>query len=160
MTTDEITTDEYFGGCPVCGEYTDCLNVNRDHWMVCEKHRTRWCIGSNLFSSWRHENEDIWKRNRETLDGYTNVDPVTPDLSICPRCNSQALEYRSGPEMTTPHHPLCRKPDTDELSPLSDKTVRDVLAYLRIIGYDTAPRGLLSFPPGKPHHDLDAEIPF
>ena len=149
----EVTTDEYFGGCPVCGDTTDCLNVNRSHWMVCDKHKTKWCIGANLFSSWRDETEDVWRRNSETLAGYANVDPVSPDLSNCPRCNAQTIHYRSGPQMTTPHDPLCRKPHTDELSPLSDETVRGILGYLRIIGYHLVP-----YAPHGP--SLDDEIPF
>ncbi len=71
-----VTTDAYFGGCPVCGETTGNLNVGRDHWFICDKHRTKWCIGSNLFSSWRDETEAEWQRNAEKLAGYRAVNPI------------------------------------------------------------------------------------
>ena len=67
MTNDEITTDEYFGGCPECGENNGYLNVNRSHWSVCDAHRTKWLIGENLFSAWRDETEAEWQRNEERL---------------------------------------------------------------------------------------------
>jgi len=51
-------TKHYFGACPVCGESDGCLNLGRDHWFYCDQHRTRWWIGSNLFSGWRDEDEE------------------------------------------------------------------------------------------------------
>jgi hypothetical protein len=77
----EITTDEYFGGCPHCGQYSNCLNVNRSHWMMCDEHRVRWWIGSNLFSSWRHEDEVTWAKNILVLEEYSEVEPIFPEPS-------------------------------------------------------------------------------
>jgi len=42
--------DNYFGGCPECGGTHGYLNVNRNHWFVCDDHKTAWFIGSNIFS--------------------------------------------------------------------------------------------------------------
>jgi hypothetical protein len=53
--TDPI--DGYFGLCPQCHDYTGCINVGRSHWLYCKEHRVKWCAGSNLFDSWRAENE-------------------------------------------------------------------------------------------------------
>lgn len=67
---------EYWGACPDCGKTGGCLNVDRDHWFVCHEHKTRWCVGSNLFSGWREETEAQWRRNARELAGYREVNPV------------------------------------------------------------------------------------
>ena len=76
MATDKITTDEYFGGCPKCGESDGHLNVGRNHWAVCDTHKTTWPIGENLFSGWHDETEADWQRNEEKLAGYRQVEPI------------------------------------------------------------------------------------
>ena len=70
------TTTEYFGGCPECGQTDGYLNVRSNHWFVCDTHRTKWCIGANLYSSWHDETEADWRRNDEKLAGYRDVDPI------------------------------------------------------------------------------------
>lgn len=60
----KVTTDEYFGGCPHCGQNDGYINSGPDHWFVCDQHKTKWCAGSNLFSSWHDEDEEERKRNR------------------------------------------------------------------------------------------------
>jgi hypothetical protein len=50
--------ENYFGGCPKCGGTDGFTNVGRSHWCYCQDHKTRWCIGANLFSNWRDETED------------------------------------------------------------------------------------------------------
>ncbi len=75
--------DDYpYGRCPDCDpdepvDYT-YLNVHRKHWFICDKHKNRWCFGSNLFSSWVHETEDEWRRNAEFLSAYKEVKPAFP----------------------------------------------------------------------------------
>jgi hypothetical protein len=66
----------YFGGCPECGGDDGYLNYRRNHYFICKAHKTSWHIGSNLFSDWRYETEDDWKRNAELLDGFREVMPV------------------------------------------------------------------------------------
>ena len=80
------TTDEYFGGCPHCGQNDGYMNIGREHWFVCGRHRTKWLAGSNLFSGWRDEDEATWERNRFKLAGYTVVEPTHPrhPSSGCP----------------------------------------------------------------------------
>jgi hypothetical protein len=68
--------DNHFGVCPVCYRSNGFLNVHKDHWFVCHVHKTKWHVGSNLFSSWKEENEKTWRKNEETLRGYTTVDPL------------------------------------------------------------------------------------
>lgn len=72
----ELPDVYYFGGCPECTLNNGHLNVGRTHWMVCHKHRVRWCIGSNLFSVWRYESEEDWERNARLLDRYKEVEPL------------------------------------------------------------------------------------
>jgi hypothetical protein len=75
--TDALITEveHYFGACPECHSDGEMLNIGRGHWFVCDEHRTRWFIGSNLFSSWRDEDETIWRANHERLKDYRDVDP-------------------------------------------------------------------------------------
>ena len=73
-----ITTDEYFGGCPQCGRNDGYMNIGREHWFVCNRHKTKWLIGSNLFSGWKDEDEGVWTRNEYRLENYMEVEPIDP----------------------------------------------------------------------------------
>jgi hypothetical protein len=63
----ELPEGAYFGDCPKCGKNDGYLNVNRNHYFLCKEHKTCWGVGSNLFSSWKDEDEATWKANAETL---------------------------------------------------------------------------------------------
>ena len=71
-----VTTTHRFGGCPECGDQDGYVNVGRSHWIVCDPHRTKWWVGENLFSSWRDEDEETWRKNKVMLAGYREVEPV------------------------------------------------------------------------------------
>ena len=43
------TFDDYVGGCPECGGNHGYLSVGCEHWFVCHDHKTKWCVGTNLF---------------------------------------------------------------------------------------------------------------
>ena len=78
--------EDHFGVCPACGVGGHVLNVGRTHWFYCEEHEVCWCVGSNLFSSWRDESEETWRANEERLRGYRVVyEDVTADLDLYPR---------------------------------------------------------------------------
>lgn len=66
--------DNWPGVCPECGKNDGYLNIGRDHWFYCRKHRVKWCIGSNLFSSWRRETREEWEENAKRLEGYREID--------------------------------------------------------------------------------------
>lgn len=68
-----MSDDNYFGSCPVCGEPGVWLNIGATHWLVCHAHKVRWCVGMNLFSSWREETEAEWQANRERIKSYRDV---------------------------------------------------------------------------------------
>src|SRR5262245_4997334 len=65
---------DYFGDCPKCGDNDGYLNVGRVHFFVCHAHKLWWCVGSNLFSSWKDEDEDEWRKNDATLRTFRGVD--------------------------------------------------------------------------------------
>lgn len=75
----KVTTDEYFGGCPHCGQNDGYLNIGRDHWFRCNRHKTKWWTGSNLFSSWHDEDEGVWTQNRFKLAEYMTVESIHPE---------------------------------------------------------------------------------
>lgn len=67
---------DHFGCCLKCKKPMDrFVNIGRGHWAVCEKDKTKWFIGSNLFSSWRHETDDDWRRNFEQIKDFEEVEP-------------------------------------------------------------------------------------
>ena len=68
----------HFGFCPIGMQECEIifLNLRRDHYCICEKHKVCWCVGSNSFSSWHHETEEDWERNRKMLEGYEEVESV------------------------------------------------------------------------------------
>jgi hypothetical protein len=80
MTTIE-NRGNYFGGCPRCGRTDGYINVGRSHWFVCDEHRTKWCAGYNIFSSWRQETEEEQRKiyYDRGVDKYEEVTPL-PDL--------------------------------------------------------------------------------
>ena len=72
-----ITVSDYSVGCPHCGANNGFFNVGQAHWLVCDVHKTKWCIGSNLFSSWKQESETIWWKNAEKLANYSEVEAAS-----------------------------------------------------------------------------------
>ena len=83
MTRIEIE-DDRFGICPICGGCDYFLNIGRSHWMVCEQHKLKWQVGENLFRCWRFETEDDWRRNADTLSGFTEVQAAYRNSNILP----------------------------------------------------------------------------
>jgi hypothetical protein len=70
------------------------LNVRRDHFFVCHRHRCYWAFASNLLSGWHHETEEIWQRNAETLEKYRRVEPVSlPRPGLLPAIGRDDLPF-------------------------------------------------------------------
>lgn len=69
-------SDRSFNGhCPVCDRAADRVyNIGRSHWCVCDEHRLKWCLGSNLFSGWQRESPGDWVANELRLGEYEAVD--------------------------------------------------------------------------------------
>ena len=72
-----LPTIQHFGACPFCHEQSYYLNLRSDHWFVCDQHKLAWCVGSNLFSSWKYETEEDWEHNQKKLEaGYEPTSPA------------------------------------------------------------------------------------
>jgi hypothetical protein len=80
--------DCYFGGCPVCGETDGYVNVRSSHWFVCDAHRVRWCIGANLFSSWKDETEGEQQANWVEIQDFRDVTPAYSQCHEPVACNT------------------------------------------------------------------------
>ena len=74
----EVTTDEFFGGCPLCGQNDALLHVGLGHWSVCREHQTRWDVGS-MYKFAAGKDEELWTRNAKELIACRVVDPILPD---------------------------------------------------------------------------------
>ena len=68
-----VRSDPYFGLCECERPASRYVNVNRNHFMLCDDCRTYWCAGSNLFSSWRDETKEEWARNAALLQTYREI---------------------------------------------------------------------------------------
>jgi hypothetical protein len=86
----KMAIDGYWGLCPICKKTDGYLNIGRNHWFMCLEHRTRWCIGSNLFSSWRDETEAEQRRECEKIafDTFKDVKPFYPEIEGVERGNN------------------------------------------------------------------------
>jgi len=66
---------EFFGDVKCRhGHETRLFNIGRGHFVACDTCRTYIFVGSNLMSTWRQENEAVWKRNSESVEGYELVE--------------------------------------------------------------------------------------
>jgi hypothetical protein len=86
-----MASDGYFGLCPICKKTDGYVNVGRSHWFICEEHRARWCIGANVFSSWRYESESEQQQHCEKIgfDEFTDVEPFYPKIKGVRRLESE-----------------------------------------------------------------------
>jgi ferredoxin len=46
------------------------FNIGCGHFVACDACRTYVFVGSNLMSGWRQENEAVWRRNHESVEGH------------------------------------------------------------------------------------------
>jgi len=77
-----VATGGDFGGCPVCGQGEEYVNVEREHFFICRDHKVFWNVGSNLFSSWKEQDEAHWRDNAALLLTFTEVDPIQPSIHM------------------------------------------------------------------------------
>ena len=88
--------EAYWGLCPICRHNDGYLNLLYDHWFVCDEHRVKWCVGADLFSSWRDESPDVWADNWDRLKGYAEVEPELPERPA--KTEGKCMEDR-GPDI-------------------------------------------------------------
>jgi hypothetical protein len=70
------TRGDYFGGCPICRMTNGYLNSGSEHWFVCDVHRVKWCVASNLFSGWREQTPAQRFSNIDRLATYREVEAI------------------------------------------------------------------------------------
>ena len=77
-----MAIDGYWGLCPTCKKTDGCVNMGSNHWFICKKHRSRWYIGTNLFSSWLYETKSEQLRHCKEigLDTFRDVEPFYPEI--------------------------------------------------------------------------------
>ena len=85
--------EERYGNCPVCGQTDGYLNISCNHWFVCHEHKTKWFVGSSLFSSWQIETEVDWLGNAVLLGRYKDVEPVAGKGQIPVTTVQEELSY-------------------------------------------------------------------
>ena len=65
-----------FGGCPICAGNDGYRNLHMEHWFVCREHQVRWCLGKDLFDTWRSEHPSDWDDNYKEIGGFRPVYPM------------------------------------------------------------------------------------
>jgi hypothetical protein len=71
MTNDNIP---YFGACPHCLRNDGFLNIGREHWCVCHRHKMKWRVGENLWTVLGTEDE--LHTNAYRLANYMTCEPI------------------------------------------------------------------------------------
>jgi hypothetical protein len=56
------------------GHEVRLFNIGRGHFVACDRCRRYMFVGSNLVSNWRQEDESIWQRNNDSVEGYELVE--------------------------------------------------------------------------------------
>ena len=64
---------DYWAACTECGGRDGWRNIGRTHWCYCDIHRQKWCVGWNLTSDWRDENDTRWEENAAYLADYRDI---------------------------------------------------------------------------------------
>lgn len=67
--------DDRFGLCPTCHHTDGYVNDGAAHYFVCDTHRVRWFIGTNLFSNHQDETNADSLADQKTLAAYAEVPP-------------------------------------------------------------------------------------
>jgi small GTP-binding protein len=68
-TTKKKNDNDPFGTC-LCGREGKYFNIGKGHWFYCDKCKTKWLAGINLFSSWMEENNKVWEENSKKYKDY------------------------------------------------------------------------------------------
>jgi hypothetical protein len=94
----------YWGVCPVCHKTDGFANAGRTHIFFCREHRTRWVIGSNLFSCWRDETEEEQRAlyDRLELGEFEEVEPHCSDIWNDRCCIVRALKFSFPEDVSGP----------------------------------------------------------
>ena len=89
----------HFGNCPKCRRNDGYLNIGREHWFICKKHKVKWYAGSSIFPGWLKETETVWRQNAILLSSYLEVEPVQ-ELDGCQTAGFTAGHVRQADVIT------------------------------------------------------------
>src|SRR5688572_10902674 len=60
-------------GCAACCGFHGYVNKGRSHWFYCLNHRTRWCVGVNLFNTWQNETEAVQQEHWSLIADFSDI---------------------------------------------------------------------------------------
>jgi hypothetical protein len=69
-------------------------NIGRAHWLYCERHGLKWCVGENLISSWQDETEDDWIENERYLMRLRETDTYHRSETLFERTTARLGHWR------------------------------------------------------------------
>jgi len=91
--------DIFGGNCPKCFEDDAVFSENlylfrrdRSNWVVCEKHRLKWCIGAGLLSMYHEMTKEDILGHEAQLSEYDEVKPVWSDYDNNPKETDREVE--------------------------------------------------------------------
>jgi hypothetical protein len=99
-----VEFENYFGVWPTCLHVDGFVNIGREHWFFCQRHRVTWYGGWNLLpppacpepssNERRFETVEDWERNYEMVSGLEVIVPHTVSRFACAcfRCVGRAHE--------------------------------------------------------------------
>ncbi len=77
----QVQTNEYFGGCPRCGEADGYVNLGLEQWFFCGAHSVRWFVGTGLFSTCEEARSQAELAKEYKVRSYAVVEPVRVPLA-------------------------------------------------------------------------------
>lgn len=130
--------ESYWGLCE-CGRYMDHLNVYKSNFMYCKKCNTSQHIGGNLITTWRDENETIWRKNQEILEKARPIEGRYPHMMF-PFGGSRLMTIDEIKQACAKHCPECSE---------SRSFIHKVIAKLRDYELTPAQRKIVELGPGE-----------
>jgi hypothetical protein len=87
---------DHFGTCPHCHDYDGWINIGRGHWFFCDEHKVSWCVGFNLFDSWKDQTEQEQRAiyDAKGFGSYQDVVRYRPPPTEAEREEAAKLERR------------------------------------------------------------------
>ncbi len=64
---DAVGWSQHFGFCE-CGRMPIDMNVHKSNFVYCKECRTYENVGGNLLTTWRNEDESVWRENVKLLE--------------------------------------------------------------------------------------------
>ncbi|MHC4639348.1 MAG: hypothetical protein ACYTBV_17875 [Planctomycetota bacterium] len=70
-TADKFVFGDFFAEVKCrFGHKVRMFNIDRGHFVACDKCRAYTFVGSKLMSNWQEEDDDTWQKNQDSIKGY------------------------------------------------------------------------------------------